>query len=244
MITSKISIVLFAFDNDETREQIKNTSFANEILLIVKDQNNEMEKLAKEYKAIVIHKTLNNKEQQSQAINIASNNWVLLLDKKEFISAELQKEILKEIKKPKTQSIYYSKQTLFFFGKTIRYGAFYKRKKILMVDKNRTSKDNFLSPTKSTTFRNKINSKAYQSFEDYNEILHNSRKNEAQILFDNKIKPNFSHFFLKPFFCFIDQYFIKLGFIDGREGFILAYINSFSILKRYLMLWLLHHNME
>jgi len=36
---------------------------------------------------------------------------------------------------------------------------------------------------------------------------------------------------------FVKMYLLKLGFLDGKEGFVLAVISSFGVTLKYLRLW-------
>ncbi|KFF05884.1 glycosyltransferase family 2 protein [Flavobacterium reichenbachii] len=252
MITTKLTIVTFCY-NDEIsiKKQIENIAFADEIILIDDNSSDKTAVIAKELGAVVLQQTENNKTQQiNAAIEMAQNNWILTLDPNESISTELKQEILNKISCADSQEFYFAEQTLFFFGKTIKYGAFYNKKRLFLFNKSKISNEEIkIIPAKiffkrSKTLKNKINLYAYKNFDDYNSSLNSKRKEEALVLFHNNIKPNFYHFFIKPFSSFVRQYFLKFGLIDGREGFILAYINSFSILKRYLILWLLYRKME
>ncbi len=53
---------------------------------------------------------------------------------------------------------------------------------------------------------------------------------------DLKKRPSLSHFLFRPFYRFWQQHPIRLGILDGKEGFILAYINAFVVFKRYVNL--------
>jgi len=43
--------------------------------------------------------------------------------------------------------------------------------------------------------------------------------------------------FIKPFAFFTKMYIIKLGFLDGWEGFILCVLSAYYVLVKYLKLW-------
>jgi len=47
-------------------------------------------------------------------------------------------------------------------------------------------------------------------------------------------KPTLFHFLIKPAFRFFQDYFLKLGFLDGLTGFILCTLSSMSVFMRYL----------
>ncbi|KIA95697.1 hypothetical protein OA93_18310 [Flavobacterium sp. KMS] len=253
VIVPKISILAFCFNEENNiKKLIENVSFAHEIIIIDNNSTDKTVAIAKELGATIIEQTTADKTlQHNLAINQAQNDWILLLDINEYISPELKDEILTKIANQKSNALYYIKQTLFFFKKKIKHGEFNNRKRVFLFDKKRHSfsgnEESNPSITlfgKSNILKNRIDSYAYKSFDEYNYQLSLLSKKEAQELYDKKVKPNFYHFLMKPFFCFINQYFIRLGFLDGKEGYILAYINSFAVLKRYLILWLTHNKME
>ncbi|WP_428228881.1 glycosyltransferase [Flavobacterium sp.] len=244
-----ISIISLCF-NDEIyiKKNIDNLSFADEIILIDNNSTDKSVLIAEELGTTVIYQNDTRRTDIIQStIESTRNNWVIVLNTTDYLCEELINELKKEIFKPKTAASYFAGQTLFFFGKTIKYGVFLNKKKLILFDKTRFSYSedfNRYPPKKLTLFKNKINSFSYKNFEDFNSRLNLIRKEEALVLFQNNKKPNIYHFFMKPFFLFINQYFLKLGLLNGREGFILAYISSFSVLKRYFILWLLYRNME
>ena len=253
VVVPKISVLVFCFNEENNiKKLIENVSFADEIILIDDKSTDQTVSIAKELGATVIEQTTADKSQQYDlAINQAKNEWILLLNINEYLSPELKDEILIKISNPKSNNLYYIKQTLFFFKKKIKHGEFNNKKRIFLFNKKKhsystdTEKETNANLSKSAhTLKNRIDSYAYKSFDEYNHQLSLLSKKEALELFDKNVKPNFYHFLMKPFFNFINQYFIKLGFLDGKEGYILAYINSFAVLKRYLILWLAYNKME
>ncbi|KAF2334887.1 glycosyltransferase [Flavobacterium daemonense] len=249
VLAEKISIISLCY-NDETyiKKHFENLSFANEIILIDNNSTDKSVEIATELGATVMPQGNNFKADCiKSAIESAKNNWIVLVSCTDHLPQGLINEICSEISKPKTAASYYSGQTLLFFGKIIKYGVFLGRKKLLLFDKTRhtytqsVDKSFFKRPK---LFKNKIESFAYKNFDDFSNRLNVIRKEEAMVLFKRNKRPNIYHFFIKPLFTFIDQYFLKLGFLNGREGFILAYICAFSIVKRYYLLWLAYRNMD
>ncbi|MCV9926864.1 glycosyltransferase family 2 protein [Flavobacterium sp. LS1R49] len=249
----KISILAFCFNEENNiKKLIENVSFAHEIILIDDNSTDQTVAIAKELGVTVIQQTITDKiQQQNIAIDQAQSDWILLLDINEYLTPELKDEILIKISEPKSHEFYLIKQTLFFFKKRVKHGEFHHKKKIFLFDRKRHSytgnpenKSLLAFFGKSNILKNRIDSFAYKNFDEYNHQLSLLSKEEALNLHNKNVKPNFYHFLMKPFFNFINQYFIKFGFLDGKEGYILAYINSFAVLKRYLILWLSYNKME
>lgn len=247
----KISVLTFCCNQEKNIENhLKQLSFADEIIVIDQNSTDRSIEIAENNGALVLKFENNEKiEQEKSAIFKAKNNWILLTDCSNQFSNVLKDEILTKISSADELAQFYAKETLFFFGKKVKYGAIYNKKKLLIFDKKKYNDPDNVSlfdqdKKTSTVLKNRIDSYEYTNFDEYNTNLGLLRKTEAQILFNKNIKPNFYHFLFKPFFTFFNQYFIKLGFVDGKEGFVLASIHAFSILKRYLILWLLYHNMD
>ena len=249
----KISVLTFCCNDENKMENfIKNVSFADEIIFIDNNSIDNTVAIANHFGATVIQQTdINITQQKNLAISNAQNNWILLVDLDASLSAELKDEILLKITSPKTNGLYIIEQNIFFCVKKIKNGEFYNKKNMLLLDKEKPfylndseSTKAGISIVKTSKLKNKIDYHILKSFDEYNHELSLLSKEKALIMYRNKVKPSYYHFLMKPFFHFINQYFIKLGFLDGKEGFILAYINSFAVIKSYLMLWLLYNSME
>ena len=50
------------------------------------------------------------------------------------------------------------------------------------------------------------------------------------------LQPNFFHFKIKPAYRFLSHYIIRLGFLDGKEGYIVSKLHADSVYKRYVFL--------
>jgi glycosyltransferase involved in cell wall biosynthesis len=253
LTNTKISVIAFCFNEEnKVNEFINDLSFAHEIIFIDNNSTDKTTIIAKDLGATVIQQTTTDTTQQlNLVIGSIQTNWILLLDLNVKLSTELKDEILFTISNSKTNTPYLIKQNLFFLGKKLKYGELYNKKKFFLFNKkeqcyaeefkNKSAINFFEKPIK---LKNKIDYYLIKSFDDYNYELSLLSKEKALILYNANFMPNYYDFLIKPFSHFIKQYFIKLGFLDGKEGYILAYINSFAVLKSYLILWLLHNNME
>ena len=47
------------------------------------------------------------------------------------------------------------------------------------------------------------------------------------------------HLFVKPLVTFIIHFILRLGFLDGRAGFLISKIRAYRVLDRYMNLWYL-----
>jgi len=56
---------------------------------------------------------------------------------------------------------------------------------------------------------------------------------KALELFNKGEKPNAFHFIFRPFYKFIANYVLRLGFLDGKEGFQICYLSAYGVYFRY-----------
>ena len=58
-------------------------------------------------------------------------------------------------------------------------------------------------------------------------------KFKAKEEFLKGVHPNAYHFYLHPAYKFSYQYLVRLGFLDGKKGIIICYLNALSVYVRY-----------
>ena len=70
----------------------------------------------------------------------------------------------------------------------------------------------------------------FQKFNNYTSLA-------AEELIKKNKKFSVSDIILRPFFIFIKMYFLKMGFLDGIQGFILAVFSSAYVFTKYCKFW-------
>ena len=174
----------------------------------------------------------------------------MFLDLDHVISKELAIEIKSNLLNPKKNKAFSILNTFVFMGKEIKFGGWQNNKAIAIFNKNHfqysedSNKETFKTNGTIAVLKNKLINNSYTNFDAFNDELTLKSKLEAEKMYLNKIKPNALHLIFKPLFKFISQYFLKFGFLDGKEGFILAYIYSFYVFKRYLQLWMMYRKIN
>ena len=251
-LTPKITVLAITLNEEENvKKYVQSFSFADEIIFIDGYSTDETVALAKELGVTVIQRTFDDfATQRNFALQQSNNDWVLFFDLDENVTPELAEEIQMTISSGNNFSAYYVKSNFHFMGKQLKFGGCNSKKSIRIFNKQSCYYNESLVPEKlivpgKTAFlKNYSNHYSYKNFETYNKKLNLLSKIRAQELYQKKVRPNASHFFLSPIVFFIKNYIMKLGFLDGKEGFILAYLHSFAVLKRYLLLWLMFRKIE
>lgn len=250
--TVKISALAITLNEAEAIEPfIQSLWFADEIVIVDSFSTDETVAIASQHEKVIVHqrKFDNFSSQKNFALSKASNDWVVFFDPDEEITKALADEMLLVLENPVAQA-YYVKRRIHFMGKPLKYSGFQTDWVVRLFHKeycryNDQKVHEVIETTgKTARLKNRLPHHSYKSFDDYTGKLHRYSELQAQTLYEKKKKPNLYHFLFRPFYRFWHQYLLRLGILDGKEGFILAYINAFSVFKRYVNLWLLYRKIN
>lgn len=230
---------------------IKSLWFADEIIIVDSFSTDETVAIASKHEKVTVHQRVfdNFSAQKNLAISKANNDWVVFFDPDEEITQPLAEEILKTVENPK--AIAYSvKRDFYFMGKRIKYSGLQNDHVVRLFNKNHCKYNSNLvherleAEGQTSFLKTTLPHHTYKSFDDYLSKMNRYSALQAQMLFEKGKKATWFHFFVRPGYRFWNQFLFRGGFLDGKEGFILAYVSAFSVFKRYVNLWLLHRKMK
>lgn len=248
----KISAIAITLNEAEVIDAfIKSLWFVDEIIVVDSFSTDNTVALASAHDKVTVHqrKFDNFSSQKNFGISKAKNDWIVFFDPDEEITKPLANEILTLIEAP-TAVAYFVKRELHFMGKRIKYSGFQTDWVVRFFNKNFCKYDGNLvheviqADGKTAKLKNRLPHHTYKSFDDYTAKLHRYSALQAKMLYEKKKRPNLFNFLFRPCYRFWHQYLLRLGILDGKEGFILAYINAFSVFKRYVNLWMLYRKID
>ncbi len=233
-MNSKLSIVILTKNSQKyLKEVLKSASFADETVVVDNGSTDNTLKIAKEFdtKIVIQNKWLGFGSQKQLGIDNTNNSWVFILDSDEIITKKLQQEILSTIQNPKFDG-YKVARLNYFFGKPLRYGGLYPDYTVRLFNKNRAymSSDRVhervIVKGDIYKLKNHMIHYAYDSVEQFI-----SKQNHYSTL---GAKPNKIKAIFNPLWSFIRMYIIKLGFLDGWHGYIVARLYAQYTLWKYI----------
>jgi glycosyltransferase involved in cell wall biosynthesis len=247
-----ISALAITYNEEEHIERfIKSLSFADEIIIVDSNSTDKTVEIAKRHNAKIFNRNFDHfSAQKNFALNQASHEWIIFFDLDEIISEQLADEIKSKIAIDTNVTAYKVKRNFYFMGKHMQYSGFQNDAIVRVFKKSYCHYgDDFVHETlevKGTfeTLKNTSDHYTYKTFDSYNEKLTGYSKLQAERLYHKNLRPKYFHFVIRPFWRFFHQYIIKFGFMDGKEGFILAYLSAFAVLKRYLFLWTMYRKID
>jgi len=242
-----ITTVIMTYNEEERIRACLESAIlvSDEIVVIDSFSTDTTEKICNEYGVKFIkNKFVGYIEQRQYAISLASNDVVLVLDADERLSPELSKEIL-IIKDNWQADAYLFNRLTNYGGKWIRHCGWYPDRKTRLFDRTKitvTGKNPHDQIVVKDGFKSKWIKKDILHFSFYSISDHISKTNNFSTIaaisdFESGKKVVFIyHLLLKPAYQFLNEYFIRLGILDGYYGFIICIISSFGKFLKYAKL--------
>jgi glycosyltransferase involved in cell wall biosynthesis len=248
----KISAIAITLNEAEAIDSYLNSlSFADEIIIVDSFSTDATVALASVHPKVSVYKRefADFSAQKNFALSKATYDWVVFFDLDEEITPALSDEIIETLKNPKAVA-YSIKRDFYFMSRKIKYSGMQNDWVIRVFNKkycrynDRLVHENLDIEGETGKFKNNLPHHTYKTFDGYTQKLHQYSALQAKMLYDEKKHPNWYHFLFRPCYRFWHQYLIRLGILDGKEGFILAYTSAFATFKRYVNLWMLYRKID
>jgi glycosyltransferase involved in cell wall biosynthesis len=243
---NKISVVVITFNEEKNIGRCLDSvkSVADEIIVLDSFSTDATVYIALQKGAVIHQQSFAGYiQQKNKAIKLASNNNVLLLDADEALSDELTASIA-AVKQNSDHQAFSMNRCNIYCGQPIRHGLWYPDRKLRLFDK-RIGSCGGLNPhdkiilTENCTvqqLKGDLLHYTYQSFNEYmirNEEVSNTA---AESIFHSGKKIHWTKIFLSPAWAFINGYFLRLGFLDGSNGLVIATHTANQSYKKYYKL--------
>jgi glycosyltransferase involved in cell wall biosynthesis len=240
---NNISVLIITL-NEEANMQalLVDLDFADEIIVVDSFSSDKTEAICKSFQNVTFiqNKFENYSSQRNFAISQAKNDWILFLDADERLTPALKKEIIATIKTNKTFSAFLFCRTFMFEDKVLHFSGNQTDKIFRLFNKNQAeyTKDRLVHEKlkvngKIGVLKNKLIHYSYSNFQAYKAKTIRYGKFKAQEKFIKEQKPSILLHLLHPAYNFLFNYSIRLGFLDGKRGLIICYLNANSIYVRY-----------
>ncbi|WP_417800498.1 glycosyltransferase family 2 protein [Tenacibaculum sp.] len=198
------------------------------------------------------NKFINQAKQFQWALNECDINteWTIKLDADEYLLESLREELVIKLSRVKPNvSLLYLKLRLYFMGKWVKRGYYPLVLPRVFRTKHGYMEDSWMDEHirvrkgESIILENDFVDENLNTLTFWTQKHNNYATREVLIRLNNKykfsdeiLKPKYSRLkevylkfprFIRPFFLFSYRYFFSLGFLDGREGLIWHFLQSF-----------------
>lgn len=227
---------------ETTLKSIKD--IADEIIIIDSFSTDRTAEISKTYGAKIYQEEWKGfGPQKNSVIEKCQGDWILLIDADEELSPELVKKIKMIISGENEFEVYKINRSSICFGKRIKYGGWSNqyatrlwKKGSVQINSNLVHEE-FLTDKSIGKIKEIINHHSYLSLADYLNRFNRYTTLGAEEYYKRGKKTGVFGIIINPIFKFFRMYILRLGILDGLEGFILAILSSnYTMVKYYKLL--------
>lgn len=244
MISLSVAIITY---NEEARigaclEAVKD--IADEILVLDSHSTDRTRTICEENGAtVMLHSFDGHIQQKNRALAYTSHPYVLSIDADEILTPELKTSISR-VKHNWTHDGYYVNRIPNYCGQWIQHGGWYPDKKLRLIDKRKgawkgLNPHDRLELREGTTSSGLEGNLLHYSFASVEEHVLQVAKFSvlaAKAAHKEGKQSNIFKICSHPFWKFVRDYFLRLGFLDGYYGFIIAMISAYAKFLKYVEL--------
>lgn len=247
----KISAAIITFNEEKILEKTLKSieNIADEIVIVDSGSTDKTEQIAKKYGAkFFVEPWKGYGQQKNSAISKCKNEWILNIDADEEISTELSLEIKKIVKNEEENRVFKINRQSVCFGKKLKYGGWGTSYAIRLFRKNSGKynenlvHEEFITNSKIEKLKEKIYHHSYLTMSDYFDRFNRYTTEGAKDYYLKNKKVSILDITLNPLYKFIKMYIIRLGFLDGIEGFVIASTSSMYSMIKYFKLREIYKN--
>lgn len=234
-------------EEDKLPDCLRSVSFASDIVVVDSGSDDRTVEIAKEFRArVFIEEWKGYGLQISSAVKKCRHEWVLILDADERIPNETKDEISRILQCPSADAYSFPRKN-YLHGRWIRHCDWWPDRVIRLVrkDKGRYPPITHSRWITEGTLSNAQCPIEHFSFSDYSEMLgtlNNYSTSTAIELLNEGKRANL----LSPLYhglgMFLKIYILKLAFLDGLDGFVIALTKAGGALFKYAKLIELQRN--
>ncbi|MBT3294775.1 MAG: glycosyltransferase family 2 protein [Verrucomicrobia bacterium] len=248
----RISVCITAGNEEHNiRRCLESVTWASEIIVVDSFSTDRTVEICKEYTDLVYqHRWLGYIGQKNLIKDLASGSWILFIDADEEISPGLRDEILEEFRSGRNERYdgYEFPRMVRYLHRWIRHGDWYPDTKLRLFNKSegrcggREPHDRIEVDGSVRRLKNPMYHYTYSCIDDQIASMNKFSSITAGGQFEDGRPLRMMDFLLRPFLRFLRGYFIKLGFMDGIPGLIVAMSSAYGVFAKYAKLWEQHLN--
>lgn len=243
----KISAAIITFNEEENIGRCIESlmPIADEIVVVDSLSSDNTKAICNNYNVKFIEQPfLGYIEQKNFAVKQTLYDYVLSLDADEALDEKLKESILFVKENGLHADSYKMNRCTSFCGKWIKHGTWYPDKKIRLFNKQKakwagTNPHDFVLIEKNASCSFLQGDILHYSYKNLEEVITQANKFtsiQAKAMYNKGKRANVLKLIINPCVAFISGYLLKAGFLDGRDGFILAKTIAYQTLLKYAKL--------
>jgi glycosyltransferase involved in cell wall biosynthesis len=247
-MTGLSSIIITRNEEANIAACIASVAFADEVIVVDSGSSDRTVDLARAAgaKVFIAADWPGFGAQKNRALAHATQPWVLSVDADERITPALQAEIVRVVNDPGSRfDAWDMPRKSSFCGQDILHSGWYPDRvtRLFRRERGRFSDDavheRVVVEGPTGHLRNEMLHTTYPDLETMLAKLDRYSSASAQSMFERGRTSSLAGAIVRAKWAFIRTYLLRLGFLDGRMGFVLALSVAETTYYKYLKLWLL-----
>lgn len=234
----QISGVIITYNEEEHLEKCLASlvDVVDEIIVVDSFSTDRTQEICEQFNVrFVPHKFEGYIEQKNYALSLTTHDYILSLDGDEALSDTLKKSILK-VKQNWTHDGYYSNRMNNYCGQWIKHSDWYPDRKLRLFKKGSGEWKGINPHDSYTLIKGKSQSLLkgdllhwiYRDYKEHNQKVEHFSTIAAEAYFKLGKKSSLVKIIWRPSWAFFKAYFLRLGFLDGLNGFIIC-VQTFNV---------------
>jgi glycosyltransferase involved in cell wall biosynthesis len=225
---------------------LESLAWADERIVVIDDRSSDRtEAISRQLGARVLrHPYEGNVEQKNFALDQARGDWVLTFDADEVLSDDLSRRLQELLRRadPDFDAVELNRVT-WHLGRWIRHGDFHPDWQVRVLRRSRGrwagSNPHGRMQVEGAVRRlpGDLAHYSYRDLGDQIDRIFEFSRIEARSLFESGRRARVGDLVLRPPARFARAYLLKLGFLDGVPGLVIAAATAFHVLLKYARLW-------
>ncbi len=239
-------IIITKNEASRIRQCLESVKFADEIILIDSESTDTTVAIAKEYTEKVFQQPwLGFGVTKNIALSRATSDWILAVDADEIVSENLKTEIQDLLATTPKFNAYFIPRQSTYCNQALRFGD-WKNDQCLRLFKKGDAKfkevpvhEELIVNCVKGKLQNYLIHHSFPAIEDVIEKINRYSTLSAQHKFNAGKKSSLLTAISHGLWTFLRGYIFRLGFLDGKKGFLLAVSNAEGCYYRYVKIMLL-----
>jgi glycosyltransferase involved in cell wall biosynthesis len=244
MTRPPVSVCVVAMnEEDNIADCLASADFADERIVVDSHSKDATRERAAASGARVVERDWpGHVEQKNFAIDQAKNDWVLCLDADERVSPELRASILAALAREDLPDGFEMARRTWYLGRWIRRGGWYPDVKLRLFRRSKgrwggvNPHDHARVDGRVVRLDGDLLHYSYRSISDHLRSIDSFTTIAAREKRAAGVHASVADLTLRPFWKFLRMYVLKLGFLEGAAGFVVAAMGAYYVFLKYAKL--------
>ena len=245
MDSLSLSVVIITLNEEANLPRtLASVTWADEIVVLDSGSTDRTREIAESFHAKFYCESWKGfAAQKNSALQKASGDWILSLDADEEVEPALAQEIKQTLAgNPSAAGLWIPRKN-FFLNRWIRHGGFYPDPKLRLFRRgagtfeDRLVHEDLRVQGSTASLKNHLLHQAYPTLDVYLEHMNRYSSLGAQMERTGRVGFSFVDIVIRPRLTFLYNYFLRGGFLDGREGLLLHLYHANYVSWKYAKAW-------